>query len=109
MGEKRVRRTYPPEFEVEAVRLAGSIGINDAAERLGVPRATIGNWVRRRGRSARAGAGELALGGLETTAARRSASELETEVVRLRRELANTKLDNEILRKAAAYFARESR
>jgi transposase len=37
------------------------------------------------------------------------AGELETENARLRRELANAKLDNEILRKAAAYFARESR
>jgi transposase len=40
---------------------------------------------------------------------RRPAGELEAEVARLRRELANAKLDNEILRKAAAYFARESR
>ena len=109
MGEKRVRRTYPPEFEVEAVRLADSIGINDAAERLGVPRATIGNWARRRRRVPLPGAGERAPGGVASTAARRSASELEAEVVRLRRELANAKLDNEILRKAAAYFARESR
>jgi len=39
----------------------------------------------------------------------RSAKELEAEVDRLRRELAAAKVDNEILKKAAAYFAKESR
>jgi len=107
MGEKRNRRTYPPEFEVEAVNLADRVGITEAAERLGVPRATIGNWTRRRRKVPLSGAGEAAP--VSAIAVRRSASELEAEVVRLRRELASAKLDNEILRKAAAYFARESR
>ena len=40
---------------------------------------------------------------------RRGAGEIEAENARLRRELASAQLDNEILRKAAAYFARESR
>jgi transposase len=38
-----------------------------------------------------------------------SAAELEVENNRLRRELANAKLDLEIVKKAAAYFAKESR
>jgi transposase len=38
-----------------------------------------------------------------------SPAELEAENSRLRRELANTKLDLEIVKKAAAYFAKESR
>ena len=33
----------PPEFQLEAVRLADSIDLNAAADRLGVPRATVGN------------------------------------------------------------------
>ena len=36
-------------------------------------------------------------------------AELEAENNRLRRELANAKLDLEIVKKAAAYFAKESR
>jgi transposase len=40
---------------------------------------------------------------------KRPVSELEAEVSRLRRELASTKLDLEIVKKAAAYFAKESR
>ena len=42
-------------------------------------------------------------------AAKRSVTEVEAENVRLRRELASTKLDLEIVKKAAAYFAKESR
>jgi transposase len=40
---------------------------------------------------------------------RRPVSELEAENSRLRRELADAKLDVEILRKATAYFAKGSR
>lgn len=42
--ERRGRRLYPEEFQREAVALADSVGINTAADRLGVPRATVGNW-----------------------------------------------------------------
>ena len=41
--------------------------------------------------------------------AKRPVSELEAENARLRRELASAKLDLEIVKKAAAYFAKESR
>ncbi len=110
-GKKVERRQYTEEFELEAVRLADSVGINAAADRLGIPRATVGNWARRRRRVA------LPVNDKATTAVapsgagalKRPVAELESEVARLRRELASLKLDNEILRKAAAYFARESR
>ena len=42
-------------------------------------------------------------------ALKRSVSEVEAENARLHRELASTKLDLEIVKKAAAYFAKESR
>lgn len=109
MDEKRNRRSYAPEFEFEAVELADAVGISEAATRLGVPKATLGNWTRRRRRAPLPGAGEPAPGNAAGVGTRRSAGELEAEVARLKRELANAKLDNEILRKAAAYFARESR
>ena len=94
-------RQYTAEFKLEAVRLAGSIGGNAAAKRLGIPQSTMTNWVRR----SRTGT----LGEMEATPAMRPVSELEAENARLRRELANAKLDLEIVKKAAAYFARESR
>ena len=104
MGKKEVPdRHYTDEFKVEAVRLAESIGSNPAAKRLGMPESSLGNWVRLKR------AGKLrALNG-DAVSAKRPVSELEAENARLRRELASTKLDLEIVKKAAAYFAKESR
>ncbi|VVE55903.1 transposase [Pandoraea sputorum] len=106
MGEKGVpNRRYTEEFRVEATRLANSVGHNEAARRLGVPVATLGNWTRK-----------LREGGLATpgapaavSRAKPGVSELEAEVSRLRKELASAKLDVEILSKATAYFAKGSR
>lgn len=100
------RRQYTDEFKVEAVRLAGSVGGHEAARRLGIPVATLGNWSRR-GRTASVSA-DAPSPPVEVPA-RRPIGELEAENSRLRRELAEAKLDVEILRKATAYFARGSR
>ena len=49
MKEGRLpKRQYTEEFKAEAVRLAASVGGHEAARRLGVPVATLGNWSRRR-------------------------------------------------------------
>lgn len=87
MREKQRRQTYPTAFEFAAVKLAASTGIDDVAEPLGVPRATFGNRAGRR----------------------RSVPVLKAERAWQLRERANAKLDNETLRMAAAYFARDSR
>jgi transposase len=104
MGKKELgtKREYTEEFKVETVRLAESIGGNAAASRLGVPQSTVTNWVRRR-------KGLVPLTQASSVVARRPASDLEAENMRLRRELANAKLDLDIVKKAAAYFVRESR
>ena len=104
MGKKELgtKREYTEEFKVETVRLAESIGGNAAASRLGVPQSTVTNWVRRR-------KGLVPAMPASGVAARRPVSELEAENMRLRRELANAKLDLDIVKKAAAYFVRESR
>ena len=103
MGKKESvpSRQYTYEFKAEAVRLAGSIGGNPAAERLGIPQSTMAHWVRR------SKAGTLSLA--DASPVKRPLSELELENSRLRRELASAKLDLEIVKKAAAYFAKESR
>jgi transposase len=104
MGKKESvpNRQYTNEFRVEAVRLAASIGGNAAAKRLGIPQSTITNWVR----SSRKGDLQQTA---EAVPTKRPVSELEAENARLRRELASAKLDLEIVKKAAAYFAKESR
>ncbi len=96
-------RQYTSEFKIEAVRLAESVGGNEAAKRLGIPDSSLWNWVRlHRAGKLKGKSGSIA-------PVKRAASELEAENARLRRELANTKLDLEIVKKAAAYFAKESR
>jgi transposase len=100
--ETAPNRQYTDEFKLEALRLGEAVGINAAAKRLGIPASSLGNWVRLKRQGKLSGlprAGPL----------KGSAAELEAENNRLRRELVNTKLDLEIVKKAAAYFAKESR
>lgn len=105
MGKKGAtpNRGYTDEFKLEAVRLAESMGGDQAARRLGIPPSTMWNWILRDRK------GELKPVESRPTPTKRSQSELEAENDRLRRELANAKADLEIVKKAAAYFAKESR
>jgi transposase len=61
------------------------------------------NWIRL------SRAGKLKVVDGVAVPVKRSITEIEAENSRLRRELASTKLDLEIVKKAAAYFAKESR
>lgn len=90
---------YPVEFRREAVELVrrSDRSLIVVARDLGVSDSTLSNWVRA-DRDARARAEDPE--GL-------SESERE-ELKRLRKENADLRLDREILRKAAAYFARET-
>jgi transposase len=103
MGKKRAvpNRQYTAEFKLEAVKLAESVGGCEAARRLDIPDSSIWNWTKL------SRAGKLA--GSTGAPLKGPVNELEAENARLRRELANAKLDLEIVKKAAAYFAKESR
>jgi transposase len=90
---------YPPEFRREAVELVRTSGrtVIDVARSLGITDSTLHNWLKA-DREARERDGDPdAL----------SESERE-ELARLRRENIALRTDREILRKAAAYFARET-
>jgi len=92
----RTRPAYPPEFKMEAVRLAqsGDKSIVTIAHDLGVADQTLRSWVQR----AEIDAGSR--DGLTTN---------EREELRfLRRENRVLKQERDILKKAAAFFARES-
>ena len=69
-----------------------------AALRLSLPKSTLATWVRA------AKSGKLQ----ELGKKYRQLSESELELARLRRELATVKMERDILKKAAAYFAKES-
>jgi transposase len=94
---------YPPELRRRAVRMVGEVrpqyetdsaAITAVAEKLGIGSAeTLRTWVRR----AEADAGERP--GVN--------SQESEELKRLRRENAELRRANEILKAASAYFARE--
>jgi transposase len=90
---------YSKEFRAEAVKLVTEQGLSQktAAQRLAIPKGTLANWVA----AAKASTHPAAPGA-------RSAPELEAENARLRKELAETRMERDILKKATAYFARES-
>ena len=93
-------RKYTVEFRDSAVKqvIDGGRGISAVARSLEISGKTLANWVYR----ARKG---QALVKRKPTL---PASELEAEVSRLRQENARLRVEKEILKKAAAYFAKES-
>jgi transposase len=90
---------YPDEFRHEAVQMALASNESRAsvARRLGVNETTLRNWV----------ANELAEQERAASPLSVSPSEFE-ELRRLRREVVELRVEKEILRKAAAYFAQET-
>ena len=91
---------YTKEFRVEAVKLVTeeNISLPEAARRLSLAPSTLGNWVKAYK------AGKLGDIGKE----RKPLTEIEIELARVKKENAELKMERDILKKAAAYFARES-
>lgn len=90
---------YPDQFRRDALKLVETSGrpIAEVARSLGIAEGTLWNWVKAsRETSERAGD-------------RNALSESERdELKRLRKENIELRTDTEILRRAAAYFARET-
>ena len=95
---KRKRRSFTKEFKAEAVRLCqlGDRTVRQVALDLDLTETALREWVKR----AEVDAGEGPPGAL-TTAERE-------ELTRLRRENKRLQMEREILKKAAAFFAKES-
>ena len=87
---------HPPEFRQRAVELARlrDRPVREIAESLGISESCLRNWMAR----AEIDAGERP--GLST--------DERAELAELRRDKRRLELDNEILKRAAAYFAREN-
>jgi len=97
MSESKRRARYTLEFKMEAVRLVkGGQVAAVTAKILGIPKQTLENWVRLDGKDMLKGAGD------------KPVSPEQMELARLRAELARVKMERDILKKATAYFARES-
>jgi transposase-like protein len=96
--ERRKRRAFTKEFKAETVRLVleGRRPIPDVARDLDLTESALRLWVHQ----AEVDAGRGKPGEL-TTAERE-------ELQRLRREVKTLRLEREILKKAAAFFAKEN-
>ena len=96
--EKLPRQKYTKEFREQAVRLVREqeLTIPEAARRLCMSDQTLSNWVYK----ARHGT----LAGMNGT--RSPVTDLDAEVSRLKRELAEARMERDILKKATAYFAK---
>jgi transposase len=99
--ERLPKGVYSPEFREQAVRLheVDGLTVPEVAKRLFLPQGTLKNWVyaSRQGKLAEVGKNQKPL------------TDLEMELARIKRELAEVKMERDLLKKAAAYFARESR
>ncbi len=91
---------YTREFREEAVKLVmeEKLSLPEAARRLSLAPSTLGYWVK----AFRTGK----LGDIGKSY--RPLTEIEMELARAKKELAEVKMERDILKKAAAYFARES-
>ena len=94
----RKRRAFSTEFKAEAVRLTrvGDRTIGQVARDLDLTESVLRGWVQRTQTPPPPAAPEAL-----------SAAERE-ELVRLRRENKQLQMDRDILRKAAAFFAKEN-
>jgi transposase len=89
-------KKFPPEFKRDVVAVArrGDLTIGEVAADFDVSVESVRRWMRQ------ADVDDGVKDGLTTTE--------QQEVVRLRRENRKLEMENEILRRAAAYFAKDA-
>ena len=95
---KKQRRIYTKEFKLEAIRLVESQGTNAStvARKLGISPNLLNWWIREHNTNK-----EYSFPGL-------GKSNEADEVNKLRKELADTKMERDILKKALAIFSKPS-
>jgi len=96
------RKVYPPEFKREAVALTQlpNAVVEEVARNLGIPSGSLHRWIRaekEKGALAFPGQGKQAL------------TAEQAEIQRLRKENEQLRMEREILKKATAFFAKESK
>ena len=92
------RRKHAKAFKHEALRLAASIGVSAAAERLGINESMLYDWRRK-----------AELEGADAFRGNGQRTEGEAELARLRRENEVLKMEREILKKATEFWVKECR
>ena len=101
-------KQYDEEFKKEAVRLAKEVGNNAAAKELGIPKGTLGTWLRK----ARTGEIDTGSGTRSPEESLNLAQQLQAANKRIKDlEKDNRELKelNEFLEEASAFFAASRR
>ena len=99
MSDKQVRGKYTQEYKLEAVRqVKAGQSIAVTAKVLGIPKASLSNWVRLSAKGVLSGAGDKSV----------AVTAEQMELARLRAEVARLRMERDIAKKAAAYFAQDT-
>jgi len=98
MATRKKRRHFTPEYKAEVVRVVRTSGkkVGEVARDLGLTETSVRAWVRQ------AEIDEGKGGSAALTSAERE------ELAALKREVKTLRLEREILKKAAAFFAKET-
>lgn len=97
---RKERTTYSQEFKIKAVELSNERGsVNKAADELNVSRETLRHWKREHKAGKYTGENKV----LKTKSAEQE------ELIRLKKELSEVKLERDILKKAVGIFSKSDR
>ena len=96
--ERAPKHVYTEEFKREAVKMAKEAGLSiaEVARRLSVNKSTLRYWMTEEEH------------GVRSRENKRAITAEDMEIARLKAENAELKMERDILKKAAAYFAKES-
>ena len=98
--ERIPKGKFTREFREETVRMVveDKLTVGEVSRRLHLPEQTIRNWIKahKEGKLQEIGKGQKEIGSIER------------EWYETKRELARVRMERDILKKAAAYFAKES-
>ena len=99
MNARKPRRSYTKKFKNDAVNLVIEHGYSSAevGRRLGVSENNVNRWVRQHRKNNE-----------QVTSDGLTREQLQAELKRLRKENKRLEMEREILKKAAAFFAKES-
>jgi transposase len=98
--EKVPRGKFTKEFKEEAVKMVteGNLSIPEVGRRISIPKSTLDRWVRQ------SREGKLS----DNNNKKIPVTDDQMELARLKSEVAELKMERDILKKATAYIARES-
>jgi transposase len=107
----RVRPTYTDEFKSDALEALhrSDRSLREVADSLGISASALSSWYRKEAMAKKTkGHGKARPAAPVVETAEQRVARLERENEKLRKEIETLRMDREILKKAAAFFAKES-